>query len=1104
MKYYQYIIESRYIVLARLKDNTNETRNENLAQNKPDNAFDSNRGKESEKRTEPAQKNIIQNDSKRRNPAASVKQKPGGSAKQNQVKTYLDKVNKFYNSELLVKLSRRLKALVLVIVAAVLFYSPFPRGLFFERETLYAELIVFGAFALFWLSKILSRDKRFLETPLDYAALLLVGVYFLAIFGAVAKREAIFEWVRYCTYFAVFLMVSELAAEFKHKIRLLWVLTASAVGVCILALDAVSGSVLAKVLNKFFEQINVRIYFGAMTDYGRLASTFQYVNALAGYLIVAFFVATGITVISRGKGSRIASSAASFLIMLVFIHTLSRGAFIVIPFVALIYLVTLPRGSRIKGLAYMLAPVLPAFLLTMKLTPYMNETEFSGAVWLLSILGAAASSLITVLLDYIVKYLESISWKVYTALATGIVAIAIAAVVVVLTVSAPLVLSNYEGDKELYTLEDIHTVLEPGREYKLVFDVQADMKEDVPFAYRVEIYSRNEKNILFVESGDLLNVLSEKATDGVQKKEISFKVPTESRIVDFNFINHYPGTKATFNNASIVDASTGKIVKNLILKYKFMPQIITTRLKDLQANKSGLMRGIYYRDGLKMFSDYPLIGAGGGAWKFLFQKYQSYDYYTTQAHNFILQLGVETGIIGLLAFLAIVLALLTMFAYKYFSSKGTANKDTEGTLPQDEHYARDSIIRAVLVTAILGLLMHSFIDFDLSYTSMGILLWLLMGLFSTEFKAEGQGKVGFNKKISTFMSKLVNIRPLRLFPAIGLAVAIIVAIQPINFARGISYGEKAIMANESKNRYQAMVYMSRAAQVDPYRAEYKIDWANLIKNQENLFAENIVFADNLMLEAEKLVRSDSLLTAQIGSYFLERGDIEKGLKLFDTATELKPLRSESWQQRVGAYFNVVLACFVADKADKGLEYIDKTLAIIDDARQANTNNLNPFIFNKSTSEMLERLKYIKDNLGKQYDFVLDDIIWYSMPGMDINFDNIPDQWNTGIPEGVNIKYDKGLIKVENTAEDTRFIRTRELTLLPGGVYTISVYLSNYEEVETIPFQITGVTGVEKLDKQGVEFSAEITIPADFKPSDNYLRLGVAGKYDIITMSILGK
>jgi hypothetical protein len=48
-----------------------------------------------------------------------------------------------------------------------------------------------------------------------------------------------------------------------------------------------------------------------------------------------------------------------------------------------------------------------------------------------------------------------------------------------------------------------------------------------------------------------------------------------------------------------------------------------------------------------------LLGTGGGGWNASYHKYQSYLYYTDQLHNYLLQVGVETGLPGMIAFLCI-------------------------------------------------------------------------------------------------------------------------------------------------------------------------------------------------------------------------------------------------------------------------------------------------------------------------------------------------------------------------------------------------------------------------------------------------------------------
>ncbi|MFC5446855.1 O-antigen ligase family protein [Paenibacillus aestuarii] len=142
-----------------------------------------------------------------------------------------------------------------------------------------------------------------------------------------------------------------------------------------------------------------------------------------------------------------------------------------------------------------------------------------------------------------------------------------------------------------------------------------------------------------------------------------------------------------------------------------LPENVKTRLENINFQQhSVLERGTFYKDAVKLWADYPIIGAGGGAWAALYEKYQNNPYTSRQAHNFALQYLVEAGALGFLAFVGFVIAVMVFYIRSYI--KSSAEK-------------RDMYFLFFIVT--VSLLVHSMIDFDLSYVYMGAVLFLALG-----------------------------------------------------------------------------------------------------------------------------------------------------------------------------------------------------------------------------------------------------------------------------------------------------------------------------------------------------------------------------------------
>lgn len=142
-----------------------------------------------------------------------------------------------------------------------------------------------------------------------------------------------------------------------------------------------------------------------------------------------------------------------------------------------------------------------------------------------------------------------------------------------------------------------------------------------------------------------------------------------------------------------------------------LPDNVSTRLENINFQQHSVLERItFYKDAIKVVKDYPVLGAGGGAWSVLYEKYQNNPYTSRQAHNFFLQYLVEVGILGFIVFMAF----LIFIFYKYI--RGYIRATEEG---KESHFL-------YLILA-LSILLHSILDFNMSYVFIGILVYLCLG-----------------------------------------------------------------------------------------------------------------------------------------------------------------------------------------------------------------------------------------------------------------------------------------------------------------------------------------------------------------------------------------
>lgn len=149
----------------------------------------------------------------------------------------------------------------------------------------------------------------------------------------------------------------------------------------------------------------------------------------------------------------------------------------------------------------------------------------------------------------------------------------------------------------------------------------------------------------------------------------------------------------------------GTSVRNIL------PDSISTRLENINFQQHSVLERItFYKDASKLFADYPIVGAGGGAWGSLYVKYQNNPYVSAQAHNFFMQYLVEVGLIGFLVFMSFILYIFYQFVRSY-------NRRTEEE--RESHFVYFILTMSLLVLSVL--------DFNMSYVLIGMLVFLGLG-----------------------------------------------------------------------------------------------------------------------------------------------------------------------------------------------------------------------------------------------------------------------------------------------------------------------------------------------------------------------------------------
>ncbi len=131
--------------------------------------------------------------------------------------------------------------------------------------------------------------------------------------------------------------------------------------------------------------------------------------------------------------------------------------------------------------------------------------------------------------------------------------------------------------------------------------------------------------------------------------EAAFTVPEGSRVVYLTF----SGTDGTIIREATV---LGTEPVGIHLGYPLLPGFVANRLQGLFANENAIQRTAFFRDGMKVFRDHPILGAGLGSFETLLFGYQEFYYQTKYVHNHYIQVLLDSGIIGIILYLSVLVS----------------------------------------------------------------------------------------------------------------------------------------------------------------------------------------------------------------------------------------------------------------------------------------------------------------------------------------------------------------------------------------------------------------------------------------------------------------
>lgn len=950
---------------------------------------------------------------------------------------------------------------VFACLCILMFYPPYFRGLFFDRELLPTHMFTAVLFGLWWIYKLsVKKDPAFLRTPLDYAALGMAAVYFISIFAAVNVRLAIGEFLKYVNYFMAYWLAGELARSRKEIKVFLNVLLASAVGVALLGIGAAAGTF---------------SYNGAFVG-GRINSSIQYPNTLAAYLTAAYFISTTLLLDGEKKWEKHLYSAANFILFFTFIFTYSRGAWLLFPIVFLIYLIGLAKENKIRAIESFVIVLIPSLLCLQGFASSIGgSSEIRAWLWFFAGIGLTSVCL------FISGYVAGINRRVKIAF-VGLVSITlIASAVVAFTAVKPIALHHTAEEEASWrtVTRDVKNI-RPDTEYVLRVDIESENPEDQPYSWRIVInsYDKDSKAVqIFHTTGG--------NTEGPEAKEFSFKTRPDTEMLRIYFQNYYPNTSVKFDNIELIPSIEGIGSTKIRTVYRYIPENLINRILSISLEETSASgRFTFYRDAFSIIKDHPIIGTGGGGWAAVYFGYQSHLYWSNQVHNYFMQVWVETGTLGLLAVLSV--WILVIFAVvKYYKS---------GHVPEDKQLLWGTFISA----AALGI--HSIIDFNLSLGAVALYLWFLFGIINGMTSAQTDAE---KRKKDTYS-------PLTSYYAWSLAVSALIFAVSLTLFAGHNWGQKGIAFLTAGEVQAAEEAFKRASKYDPMTASFRADRGQILA-----VIGNSLESEELLEEAEKeLKKAVSLdkynprLNAHLGAFYLRRGNIEQGLKYLEKATALHPYNVTYHEALSEAYVLFAAELIRRGAREEAVEFLDKTLDMVETIKGLNARSVQKMDTTLKLVMNIEKAAYMKQNIEKRRVYrEIDYMVFAGNLLIDTKGDGVPDLWrkvdsaDSYLQTEIISREGETYLRLENPGSELGYIYSTDLKLEPKTDYDLTMKVRGSVQPGRFRVYIFSREGQRtqasltsaRLTEDWQEIKISFRTTADIEPGRQYIRIDHTGK-----------
>lgn len=300
-----------------------------------------------------------------------------------------------------------MKKFIILLFFILISSSSLFKGLFFSLERSFYFIAIAALSALYFIIKTYKKEDIYLKNWVVYLNALLVLAYIISLFAAVDYKGAVDAIVQYSMYFIVLIITIDFFRANNDKLKAYFYIPVISFGAmtAIVSLAGYAGGL------SFLEDV-------ALSD--RLGATFQYTNTAAIYFLTCIIFCMSLLLEARNTFVRALLAGIGNILFIALFFTGSRGVFVIALFVAFsIYTILLPRGYKLKSLAYFSVMLLPIAAIANKYYMCSKVSNYFGAMkWI--ILSLMISTILALLIEILSKLPQKVKISIYTVAFAGL------------------------------------------------------------------------------------------------------------------------------------------------------------------------------------------------------------------------------------------------------------------------------------------------------------------------------------------------------------------------------------------------------------------------------------------------------------------------------------------------------------------------------------------------------------------------------------------------------------------------------------------------------------------------------------------------------------